>query len=170
MGNIYKQAEWYLYHYVEIKEKENRTKEAIEEDAYNSAFGTGDNTPVKSSYTGSKTERAAVRVVIQRGRALSPIETMWIWAIENVWAGYQHEDLAMARFMERAFGLSKEVGRVHKGNKGVVRDRIMADFYIDRLPTFYEYRRKIVNAVIESALDFKAYNQKFANKKKKGQP
>lgn len=170
MSSIYKQAEWYLYHYLDIRAKEKRTREAIEDDAYNSAFGTGDNTPVKSSYTGSKTERAGERLATTKGKELSPIERMWIWAIENVWAVYQHEDLAMARFMERAFGLSENVPKVHKGNKGVIRDAIMADYFIDRVPTFYEYRRKIVNAVIESALDFKAYNQKFANKKKKGQP
>lgn len=163
MGKIYKQAEWYLYHYLDIKEKEIRTREAIEDDAYNSAFGTGDNTPVKSSYTGSKTERAGERLVASKGRALSPVESMWVWAIEDVWVGYQHEDLAMARFMERAFGLTREAGKVHRGNKGVVRDAIMADFFIERVPTFYEYRRKIVNAVIESALAFKAYNKKHMN-------
>lgn len=163
MGKIYKQAEWHLYHYVEIKDKENKTRAAIEDDAYNSAFSTGSNTPVKSSYTGSKTEKAAERLVTTKGRGLTPHEQMWVWAIEDVWQTYTHEDMAMARFMERAFGLSKEAGRVHKGNKGVVRDRIMADFYIDRVKTYYDYRKRIVNAVIESALAFKAYNKKHMN-------
>lgn len=165
MKSMYKQAEWHLYHYLEIKEKESKTLDAIKEDTYNSAFGVGDGTPVKSSYTGSKTEKAVERMSAQRGKVLTPIEKMWLWAIEDVWQTYTHEDMAMARFMERAFGLSKEAGRVHKGNKGVVRDRIMADFYIDRLPTFYEYRRKIVNAVIESALVFKVYNKKYVSQK-----
>lgn len=165
MSNIYKQAEWHLYHYLEIKEKENRTLEAIKDDAYNSAFGTGNGTPVKSSYTGSKTERAMERLASQKSKVLTPIEQMWIWAIENVWATYTHEDPAMARFMERAFGLSKECKKVHKGNKGVIRDEIMADFYIERPQTFFKYRKDIVNAVIESALVFKVYNKKYVSQK-----
>lgn len=159
MGKMYKQAEWHLYHYLEIKERENKTLEAIKEDTYNSAFSVGDGTPVKSSYTGSKTEKAVERMSAQRGKALTPIEKMWVWAIEDTWAAYTREDPAMARFMERAFSLSQECKKIHKGNKGVIRDEIMADFYIDRIPTFYEYRKNIVNAVIESALVYKLCNK-----------
>ena len=165
MSSMYKQAEWHLYHYLEIKEKENKTLASIQDDAYNSAFGTGDGTPVKSSYTGSKTERAAERMTALRGKVLTPIEKMWLWAIEDVWAMYTREDPAMARVMERAFGLSKECKKVHRGNKGVIRDEIMADFYIERPQTFFKYRKDIVNAVIEAALVFKVYNKKYVSQK-----
>lgn len=162
MGKMYKQAEWYLYHYQDVKAKEAKTRAEIEEDAYNSAFGSGDNTPVKSSLTSSKTERAATELITKRNTVLTPIEQMWIWAIEDVWAVYNHEDKAMCRFMERAFGLTGK--RVHKGNKGVVRDQIMGDYFMERVQTYYEYRRKIIMEVVESALEFKAYNRSIKNK------
>lgn len=168
MGKMYKQAEWHLYHYREIKDKLRRTQREMEDDAYYSAYGTGDNTPVKSSYTGSKTERAGERLAAAKGKELTAVEQMWIWAIEDVWATYEHEDLAMARLMERAFGLTGE--KVHKKNAGRVRDEIMADLFIDRVPTYYAYRQEVINAVIESALEFKAYNKKCKANKKEGQP
>lgn len=157
MGKIRRQAEWYLYHYQDIVEKEKRTREAIEDDAYNAAFSTGSGTPVKSSYTGSKTENAASNLIMQQGHELTPTEQMWLYAIKDVWAMYHQENKAMERLMIEAFGLTGK--RVHRGNRGYVRDKIMAELYIDRVQTYYAYRQTIINDVIESALAFKAFNK-----------
>ena len=161
MGKMHKRAEWYLYNYQKVKAREAKTRQAIEDDAVYAAYGSGDNTPVKHSVGTSKTESGAMRIATAKGKILTAEDELWIRAIENVWCAYTHEDKGMAYFMEYGFGLT---GRpVSKARAGAVRDEIMAALNIERVQTYYSYRRQIISDVIEEALEIKAYNKAIKN-------
>ena len=163
MGKMHKRAEWYLYNYQKVKAREAKTRQAIEDDAVYAAYGSGDNTPVKHSVGTSKTESGAMRIATAKGKILTAEDELWIRAIENVWCAYTHEDKGMAYFMEYGFGLT---GRpVSKARAGAVRDEIMAALNIERVQTYYSYRRQIISDVIEEALEIKAYNKKYVSQK-----
>lgn len=161
MGKMHKRAEWYLYNYQKVKAREAKTRREIEDDAAYAAYGSGDNTPVKHSLGTSKTESGGVELAMTRGRIMSAEDELWIKAIENVWCMYTHEDQGYAYFMEHGFGLT---GRpVNKARAGVVRDEVMAALNIERVQTYYSYRRQIISDVIEEALEIKAYNKATKN-------
>ena len=163
MGKMHKRAEWDLYNYQKVKAREAKTRQAIEDDAVYAAYGSGDNTPVKHSVGTSKTESGAMRIATAKGKILTAEDELWIRAIENVWCAYTHEDKGMAYFMEYGFGLT---GRpVSKARAGAVRDEIMAALNIERVQTYYSYRRQIISDVIEEALEIKAYNKKYVSQK-----
>ena len=157
MGKMHKRAEWYLYNYQKVKAREAKTRQAIVDDAVYAAYGSGDNTPVKHSVSTSKTESGGIRLATARAKAINEEDDLWIKAIENVWCAYTHEDQGYAYFMEHSFGLT---GRpVNKARAGVVRDEVMAALNIERVQTYYSYRRQIISDVIEEALEIKAYNK-----------
>ena len=161
MGKMHKRAEWYLYNYQKVKAREAKTRQEIVDDAVYAAYGSGDNTPVKHSVSTSKTESGGIRLATARAKAINAEDDLWIKAIENVWCAYTHEDQGYAYFMEHSFGLT---GRpVNKARAGVVRDEVMAALNIERVQTYYSYRRQIISDVIEEALEIKAYNKAIKN-------
>lgn len=161
MGKMYKRAEWYLYNYQKVKAREAKTRQEIEDDAVYAAYGSGDNTPVRHSLSTSKTESGGMKLASAKGKVVPAEDELWIKAIENVWCAYTYEDKAYAYFMEFAFGLT---GRpVNKARAGVVRDEVMAALNIERVQTYYSYRRRIISDVIEEALEIKAYNKAIKN-------
>lgn len=156
IGRMHKEAEWHLYNYQTLKAREARTREEIEEDAYASAYYT-DTEHVRSSAAGSKTERAGILLATTRGKTLSPVEQMWIKAIEDTWVMFTHEDPPKAYLMERVFGLTGR--RAVKENKGAIRDEVMHALHLRRIPTFYAAKRDVVGAVVETALELKTYGK-----------
>ena len=161
MGKMHKRAEWYLYNYQKVKAREAKTRQAIVDDAVYAAYGSGDNTPVKHSVSTSKTESGGIRLATARAKAINEEDDLWIKAIENVWCAYTHEDKGMAYFMEYGFGLT---GRpVSKARAGAVRDEIMAALHIERVQTYYTYRNRVIETVVEEALEIKAYNKTIKN-------
>lgn len=161
MGKMHKRAEWYLCNYQKAKAREAKTRQEIMDDAVYAAYGSGDNTPVKRSVGTSKTEAGGIKLLTARARAMRAEDDLWIKAIENVWCAYTHKDQGMAYFMEFGFGLT---GRpVSKARAGVVRDEVMAALNIERVQTYYSYRRRIISDVIEEALEIKAYNKAIKN-------
>ena len=159
MGKMHKKAEWYLYNYQKVKEREAKQRKEIEDDAIYSSYGSGDNTPVKHSVGTSKTESGGIKLATAKARAMRAEDDLWIKAIENVWCAYTHEDQGMAYFMEFCFGLTGKP--VNKARSGIVRDEIMARLAIERVQTYYSYRNRIIETVVEEALEIKAYNKKI---------
>lgn len=156
---MHKKAEWYLYNYQKVKEREAKQRKEIEDDAIYSSYGSGDNTPVKRSVGTSKTEAGGIKLLTARARAMRAEDDLWIKAIENVWCAYTHEDQGMAYFMEFCFGLTGLP--VNKARSGIVRDEIMARLAIERIQTYYSYRNRIIETVVEEALEIKAYNKEI---------